>query len=357
VGTPPAGAVFVDPQAGAFTVPDPDSSQDWESKVEAWVKFVATSESSFGPATAVVKVKAVEQSINGTSGPDDTGGLILDEIYVAIGDSTQTIFYGGKKGTINRFDNDEPFNYLGLFNSEKVDAGVKWSGSILEEGGEVLQGQHVFGNGITAYGGLEGLDTSWPTKYAGLAFDNGMSTGNATLGVGGLLSGGPYTWGIHTGITSDLDLFTVRGALAYDSTGYWNVLGSAKTQLDTFNLAGSVEATEGGDWGTGASIEFPPMTVAERFQLVFGYRNFVDGDGIDPSGVQVAAGAKGELTDEIKVSGELGTFANDAGLTLFYGKAGAAWDPGGGFGASLDSELWSNGAYKVKLSANKSFGE
>ena len=49
----------------------------------------------------------------------------LDEAYVAIGGAT--VLSAGKKGSIMNFDDDAPFNWLGLFLSEKVDAGVKWT--------------------------------------------------------------------------------------------------------------------------------------------------------------------------------------------------------------------------------------
>src|SRR5690606_28622933 len=92
---------------------DPDANHDWESKVEAWIKFVATADSDFGPAKAVIKIKDLNQrvtvnehagSFGGVTGwaffgpdpadddtfvgGDDTGGAIFDEAYVAIGDTT-----------------------------------------------------------------------------------------------------------------------------------------------------------------------------------------------------------------------------------------------------------------------------
>ena len=50
---------------------------------------------------------------------------MIDEAYVAIGGAT--VLSAGKKGSILNFGDDAPFNWLGLFLSEKVDTGVKWT--------------------------------------------------------------------------------------------------------------------------------------------------------------------------------------------------------------------------------------
>ncbi len=83
-----------------------------------------------GPATAcrmtvsltsILDVGIRDIAIVGSS---DTDGVIFDEAYVSIGDST--VIMAGKKGSIMNKGNDEPLNFLGLFNSEKVDLGVSW---------------------------------------------------------------------------------------------------------------------------------------------------------------------------------------------------------------------------------------
>src|SRR5690606_34476869 len=37
-----------------------DDSYDWETRFDAWIKFVATANSDFGPAKAVLKLKEVD---------------------------------------------------------------------------------------------------------------------------------------------------------------------------------------------------------------------------------------------------------------------------------------------------------
>src|SRR5690606_23387575 len=85
----PAGFI-VTPQ-GAFNVNDDDGANDWSSKVESWLKFVGTADSDFGPASATIKLKNVDEfASNGAAAAvrtgDDTGGdIIIDEAYVSIG--------------------------------------------------------------------------------------------------------------------------------------------------------------------------------------------------------------------------------------------------------------------------------
>jgi hypothetical protein len=75
-----------------------DGLNDWQSRFDAWIKFVATADSDFGPAKAVLKLKEVdhyrvdgEDPIGDSSSPlwgvgsSDTGGVVLDEAYVSIG--------------------------------------------------------------------------------------------------------------------------------------------------------------------------------------------------------------------------------------------------------------------------------
>src|SRR5690606_34138015 len=92
-------------------IPDNDAEadgrdQDWYSKVEAWIKFVATADSDFGPAKAVIKIKDLKEyqtrnednlgpnilsptnnlttpnyQIAGTATPNDTS----DDIYLVAG--------------------------------------------------------------------------------------------------------------------------------------------------------------------------------------------------------------------------------------------------------------------------------
>src|SRR5688500_15071779 len=46
----PSGLILIDTEAGDFDVPGSDGSLDWKSRVDAWIKFVATSSTDFGEA-------------------------------------------------------------------------------------------------------------------------------------------------------------------------------------------------------------------------------------------------------------------------------------------------------------------
>src|SRR6218665_2033976 len=41
----------------------PTSNNDWESKIESWLKFVGTASSDFGPASATLKLKDLRQYV------------------------------------------------------------------------------------------------------------------------------------------------------------------------------------------------------------------------------------------------------------------------------------------------------
>ena len=98
------------------------------------------------------------------TGGDHTFGLIADEAYVSVG--AANIWMIGKKGTIINKGDDEPLNFLGLFNSEKVDKGVFWNGAYgaIDDGGVVIQTTMDLGNGLFASAGLERLDASGPVR-------------------------------------------------------------------------------------------------------------------------------------------------------------------------------------------------
>ena len=166
---------------GSITFIDDNGGNDWESRFDAWIKFVATASSDFGPAKAVLKLKEVDDktvksysygsytgytygysgtatgtvtvssadlngdpsyatvsgtvasvtstntvtyasgiSYNTSVNDDDTNGVVLDEAYVSIGDST--VISAGKKGSIMNKGDDVPLNWLGLFNAAGVPA-------------------------------------------------------------------------------------------------------------------------------------------------------------------------------------------------------------------------------------------
>ena len=125
-------------------------SNDWDSKVESWLKFVGTAGSDFGPASVVIKIKEVRHEI-ATNGVQAAGGdaaaINFDEAYVSVGDAT--VLAAGKKGSIFNKDTDEPYNFTGLFVSELNDKGVEDGGVVgLATGGHVIQLWSNFADGV-----------------------------------------------------------------------------------------------------------------------------------------------------------------------------------------------------------------
>ncbi len=386
VQTAPANTALITTGAGGFTIATPGAgpagaaaNHDWHSKVEAWIKFVASADSDFGQAKAVIKIKDVQyrKTVNEgvgvdatTAAPetdldsfvhgDDTGGPIFDEAYVSIGDST--VIMAGKKGTIMNLGDDVPLNWLGLFNSEKVDTGVKWAVS-LPDGGHVIQVVHDLGNGVAIGAGLEQLNSTVPTS-AGTAVGYISYAGDGiaahlTVAAGGVLDGTVENWGFHAGVSGTFDPIKFVAAVAGDNSGYWNALGSVAATFDMFTIAVSGEAVNvvaapaGLDWGAGASIS---AAVTDGVTINIGGRWYQDNSAAATGNAhQVAAQLVAAVTDTITLTGEVGHYGNSMGVSVFYGAGQVAWAPGGGFTSSLKGEAYSNGAYKATFKAAKTF--
>lgn len=384
--SPSAGLLIQTSETGgagteAFNVPVDGAGapaggpQDWHSKVKAWVKFVGTAASDFGPASAVIKLQQKQYAIvtnegyyNGTvytvagnvvGAGSGNAGVVLDEAYVSVGDST--VIMAGKKGTIMKFGDDEPLNFLGLFNSENVDKGVKWgSAAAIGDGGHVIQIATDLGNGVSLAGGLEKLDNTTVTA-AGTAFGVVSYAGDGiaahlTVAAAGILDGTVENWGYHAGFSGTFDIVKVVAAIAGDDSGYWNGLASASATFDIFTLAASVEAantTGGTDTGFGVS---GTAAVTDTVSINLGGRWYNDAS-TGNSAYQVAAQLVAAVTETITLTGEVGlydtTLNNQA--DTYYGAATVAWAPGGGFTTSLKGEAYSNGAYRATFKAAKSF--
>lgn len=336
---------------------------DWASRFDAWIKFVATADSDFGPAKAVLKLKEVNNRTVTNAGAavvgsSDTGGVVLDEAYVSIGDST--VIMAGKKGSIMNKGDDEPLNWIGLFISEKVDTGVSWgSDTDLPDGGHVIQVTSDLGNGISVSAGLENLNgTNVPDGASGtavgvIAYKGDGISAHATFAAGGILDGDVEDWGVHAGFAGTFDSFKVvlAGAFGTDDVegDYWNVLGSASATFDMFTLAGSVEANSNDQWGVGASVS---AAVADGITLNVGGRYLEESASNDI--YQVAAGVTAEVTETITITGEVG-YVDDDWADLFYGSAKLAWAPGGGFTSSIKGTVNSEDAYKIETEFKKTF--
>jgi len=358
---------------GNFTVandevdPVTGKDNDWESKLKAWVKFVGTASSDFGPASAVIKLQQKQYALVTNEGAVGSGsanvGVVLDEAYVSVGDST--VIMAGKKGSIMKKGEDVPLNVLGLFNSEKVDTGVNWGTERgIGDGGHVIQIASDLGNGVSVAAGLENLNDTAATKagtavgvisYAG----DGIAA-HLTVAAAGVLDGVVESWGYHAGFAGTFDMFKLVAAIAGDNAGYWNGLASAAATFDMFTLAASVEAANtaaGTDYGFGVSGS---AAVTDTVTVNLGGRWYHDAGGTANGvvdGYQIAAQLVAAVTETITLTGEVGlydTTLNNSSDT-FYGSGTVAWAPGGGFTTSLKGEAYANGAYKATFKAAKSF--
>jgi hypothetical protein len=371
----------------AFTVADNDgvagTELDWDSKLEWYIKLVATADSDGGPVSATIKIKEVQQwqvqneayiagkanpwgidggdadvlpdLVAGTGG-DHTFFPIADEAYVSIGDGTVIML--GKKGSIINKGDDEPFNFLGLFNSEKVDKGVYWSSNApgaFNDGGHVIQVTSDLGNGVAVGVGAENLQGAGAmagTLVGVLSYAGDGITAHITGVAGGFLDGTVERFAIHTGFTGTFDTVKVRAALAADNSGYFNALATAEVTFDMFKLAVAGEAATGGDFGVGGSIT---ATVADGVTINVGGRYYDDGANV-ADGYQVAAQVAAMVTETIKLTAEGGVYGNvTTGATNPYVAAEVAYAPGGNASVSAKGEFYADGAIKGTVKGSKSF--
>jgi hypothetical protein len=325
-----------------FRVADNDGLLDSSSDVDAWLKFVATANSDFGPATATIKL--ISENITGAA----DAAVLIDEAWVGIGDTTMLM--AGYKSSIFNDGDDKELNYLGLFNSENVDAGVGFSAAAPATGGNVIQVVSNLGNGLSVGAGLEALQVAGnPTAVGVIAY---AGDGIAAHASGAINAAG--AWKVHAGFKGTWDPITIVGAVAADQTGYWNALGSASATFDMFTLAVSGEATSGGEYGVGGSLA---ATVTEGVTLNLGGRFFDDTTDADGAW-QVEGGVSAAVTETITLTAAVGALAgtesvNGTATNTIYGKAGLAWNPGGGFTSSVEGYVNSLGAYKGTFKAAK----
>jgi hypothetical protein len=321
---------------GFVTVPYPAGSITSNVDIDAWLKFVATADSDFGPASATIKL--VSNNLTGTS----AGTVGVKEAWVSIGDTTQLM--AGYKSSVANFGDDAPLNYLGLFNSGNVNTGVGFQTS-LSTGGAVIQVLSDLGNGVSVAVGAENLGGSpnlvGVLSYAGDGITaHGTVVYNATSGI----------WNVHSGFTGSWDPIKVVGAIAADSGGWWNALGSVSATFDMFTLAGSAEATSAGEYGVGGSLT---ATISDGVTLNLGGRYFHGVIGLGEDVYQVEAAISAAVSETVTITGAVGAYEDTYPAEDFYGKLGVAWAPGGGFTASTNLEVHSTGAYKVSFKAAK----
>jgi len=334
--------------------------------LDLWLKFVATADSDFGPATATLKL--VNNNWGNASQGNGTTTIAIKEAWVGVGDTTKLM--AGYKGSIFNNGDDTPLNYLGLFNSSQVSTGVGFYDGV-GTGGMSIQVTSDLGNGLMIGGGLENLDTattgsaSTPTvtvvgvlSYAGDGLTAHLSGAMDERSV----------WNVHAGFTGTFDKVKVVGAIAADNNYgengglWWNALGSASIDLDMFTLAGSAEATADGEWGVGASLT---ATVSDGVKVNLAGRYLTNTEDGNDYVAQIEAGVSAAVTEAITLSGSVGAYNNvytgpssfthpaESG-TDYYGKVELSWNPKGGFASSASLEVHSTGAYKAVFKASKS---
>jgi len=334
-----------------FSVSDDDGLSDYSTRIDTWLSFVASSDSDFGPARAVLLLREVDYLIRDGfdiyADEDDTGGLELDNAYVSIGDST--VLMAGRKSSLANLEDDLPFNFLGLFNSEAVEYGAGFDEEYdPEDSRHVIQIVSDLGNGFSVGAGLEDLESTG-TAVGVISYGSDALTGHMTV-LARNLFGEDADLSMHAGLSAAFDKIALRAAVAADDDGWWNVLGSAAAVFDIFTLAASAEATSADEYGFGISAS---AQVTEGIAINAGFRWF-DPEGSE-AGYQAAAQVVAAVTETIKITGEVGLYAGEFSDDTYYGLANVAWAPGGGFVSSLQGEANSQGAYKVTLSGTKSF--
>jgi hypothetical protein len=361
-------ASFVNQHNGNnYTIYDPIGSLDSNrGDVDAWLKFVATANTDFGPATATIKL--VSNNINGTGNWNTAHKQVgVGEAWVGIGDTTMLM--AGYKSSIFNAGDDTPLNYLGLFNAQSVNAGVGFVTNLADTGGDVIQVVSNLGNGLQVGGGLENLNGQFGTMtgVGVLSYAGDGITAHISAAVGSdnhtiAEAGGAPGWKIHAGFTGAWDPIKVVAAVSADDTGYWNALGSVAATFDMFTLAASGEATSAGEWGVGGSAS---AKVTDSVTLNLGGRYFHGvstqntHDTLNPYNVyQVEAGLSAAVTETITLTGAVGytdstIVGADPTPAAFYGNAGVAWAPGGGFTSSASVGADSLGGYKAVFKAAK----
>lgn len=371
----------------------PDLNLDWKNDLDWWLMFVGSASSEFGTAKAVIKLAdggdeyGYNNEVTPINSPQEAiNSVVLDEAYVSIGDGT-TLVAGKRDTSVFKDDEDEPFGFIGLFNSDAVDTGVDvlgmTNGIDISLKGRVIQIYHAVGDsGVTLSAGLENLDGANVIPGPGAAgtvvgtiayaAPDGMLSGHFSVAAAGILDGTIDDWKTHFGATATFDNFKVRGAFAYGvedsgifgTTTAWNGLVTAEATFDIFTIAAAAEFadTNGGFFASnpvwGASLT-GSAAVTDQVTVEAGFR-FYDSDTTfaNDETWQAALRLIAKLTDTLTATGEVGYYAVGSAFgtpDTFYGKGELAWKPGGQFETSIAGEMNSLGAYKATFKASKKF--
>lgn len=357
----------------------PDDFLDTDSRLRAHVQFEATSDTSFGPAIANIRLAVDDRHtfINTEQtrfGDDD---VYIDHAFISVGDTTRIIAGIVQDGLSDTIDPVVPFNHLGLYNNEGEDENFIIDGNGDDAlGGHAIQIISSFGDGITAGVGIENLQGE--TGAAELGSLVGVLT-YAGPGVAayfnaaavGILDGTVDVWAARAGVTWEADVVKVGLGATYtyqdEFNSYFGGVATAEVGFDLFTLAlsGEYAAAEIGGvsntgYGVGGSIG---VAVTEGVAINLGARYFRDDwdDGFITNSWQAEAELVADITETLEASARVGIHGGDlvefntADDTIFYAGAGLTWTPGSGTSISLDGEANSLEAWKVLFEARKSF--
>ena len=323
---------------------------DWKSQVDAWLKFVGTADSDFGPAKAVIKLDFDEDyTITNEGAPvaAATNAFRVEEAWVSVGNSTT--LSAGKKGSIAALGHDKAYNYLGLRHD---DFGIASS-----TGGNVIQLESDLGNGVLVGVGLEDLAGNG-SLVGVLNYAGDTLAAHITFVGDDILTGTISQWSLHAGGEVTLDMFKFLAAVNYESVALptWDAMASAQATFDMFTLAASVYGNSANAFELAGSVS---AAVTDTVTISLG-AEWDDHDTTTASDEQwqVAAKLVADVTENVTITGEIGVDGKvpaGAPTTVAYGSLEAAWAPGGGFTSSVKG--WGNaeGAYKVTFKAAKSF--
>ncbi|MCB9993647.1 MAG: hypothetical protein H6873_08305 [Hyphomicrobiaceae bacterium] len=339
--------VYITSSIGTTTQPDNDAGffgpVDWDSTVTATLSLEATHNTAFGKGIAHIDLTNTDSFgvHNGVITSSGTTLLSVGNAYLAVGDSTVVTL--GRAPSIAILGGDEPLNYGGLFRSDHVGTGVG-TAAMPATGGHSIQVVSDLGNGVSAGIALEAIDTIMPDLIGVLSYSGDTFSGHVT----GMWDGAVFF--AHAAGQVSIDMFTLLGALAIDSTGDWNVLGSASATFDMFTLAVSGEAAAGGEWGVGGSVS---ADVTDGVTLNLGGRYF---DNSVDQAWQGEANVTADLTDTLSAGATVGYIDSTLAATSnVYFEGELTWAPSDSLSMTASGGANSLGAYWVGLSGENDF--
>jgi len=407
------------PDTGAVAVGEDEANVDYQTRTRAFLRAVGTANSDFGPASATIRLRSIDETrfrnegLTTTGQGDDTGGTpIIDEAFVSIGDTT--VLTAGKRlsgvgGSVANINDDDALHGFSFFDDSIDGGGIVIDGDDRRLGNSVIQATTDLGNGIGVRVGLENLDGYTGTGATQFGSGNNGAAAGTLVGVldykgenvtahatgiaYGVLDGTVEAYAAHVGATGTFENFQVRAAVSYDSNykPYTvfanNVVGNGLTAatdfsvlhgivsglatFDIFKIGATAQAArqdfDNGDSFTDYELSGSgSVTVTEGVTLNLLGTYFHD-DSADLDTTRVQADAAFAVTETITLSAALGVdfgtgveagrlaLSGEDDSAVTFGSIGAAWNPGGGLTSAARFEANDLGAYRTEITASKSF--